>query len=262
MTNESIAGRTIQNGNRPIKYGWFNPGDLGINVASLPLRMVDGMPADSYVTSLANKILDVRERALYSRKMIAAGTTVKKGKYSFFDKTKNDTDKSLDGSLTIGSLLGWTNMVENGKVAGGHNQIAESLQVRVIIPTREFNALDATSQLPSDGTNAAAADTKSATNDYLALAMSTKITLSEPDFGEFASGPIMKFPSNQVPFAALGGGTNEGFVCNGGRVNYLRFIRVLQEMHHFDLELEFYNDVKLTHNVYLDAAIDGLDFIG
>jgi hypothetical protein len=259
---QSIAGRNIAQGERQIKYGWWNPGDAGINVSSLPLRLVDGMPAESYIANLANKILDVRERGLYARKIIAAGTTVKKGVYQFFDKTKNDSDVSLDGSLAIDSLQGYTNLIENGKVAGGHNQIVETVQARVVIPTRQFNALDADIQLPAGGTNKVIADTKSATNSMLALMYNTKLTFSEPDYGEFASGPLWKFPAASAPYAAFGGATQEGFVANVGLPNYLRFIRVLQEMHHFDCELEFACDTEFPQGAIIDISLDGLDFVG
>jgi len=256
--------RNIKEGGRLLEYdrGLVLSGDIAIG--NLPLRKVDGMTRDTYIQNLFGKLIDVKERGLYSGKMIAAGTTVKKGVYNFFDKAKNDSqgDKSLDGSLTIKRLGAYTNMTNAGSVAGGHTQIVESLQVGVIIATREVSALDADTQLPAGGTNAAAADTKSATNDYLALAMNTKITLSEPDYGEYASGKIWKFPSPQVPWAALGGGTNEGFVANAGRPTFMRYIRVLQENHHFDVELEFLCDTAFTHNVWIFAALDGLDLVG
>jgi|GEM_PF-5553633 len=263
MDNKSPADRPIKNGDRTMEYeAGFGP--LGPLVAGLPLRKIDGMTSYNYIESLFNRLIDVKERGLYSGKMIAAGTTVKKGTYNFFDKAKNDSagDKSLDGSLTISNLRPYTNMTTAGAVAGGHTQIVESLQIAVVIPTREFSGLDTATQMPSGGTNAAAADTKSATNDYLALAMNSKVTLSEPDFGEYASGKIWKFPSDQVPYGVLGGGTNEGFVGNGGRPKFLRFIRVLQENHHFDLEWEFLNDTLFTHNIWIFAALVGLDLVG
>ena len=262
---KSISGRDIRNGDRPVPFEvGFDPLLGAIQVSSLPLRKLDGMTREIYIDNLANKIIDVKERGLYYGRMIAAGTTVAAGTYPFFNKAKNDSngDKSLDGSLTIKNLEAYTNMIAAGQVAGGHTQIVESLQVQVVIPTREFSALDANLQLPAGGTNAAAADTKAATNDYLALAMNTKITLSEPDFGEYASGKIWKFPSPQVPYGALGGGTNEGFVANAGRPNIMRYIRVLQENHHFDVELEFLCATAFTHNVWIFVVLDGLDLVG
>jgi hypothetical protein len=256
--------RPLDNGDRLVEYANWVPGVAGIDVGKLPLRLIEGMPGQDYIDKLYDKILDARYFRATDRRVIAAGTTVVKGQYQFFDKPRNDqSDKSLDGSIAIANKGNdYTNMIEKGKIEGGNTLIVDSLQVSVFVPHRDFNAFTANSGLPSTAAPSAT-DTNSATNTVLALCLNTYLTFSEPDHGNFAEGGLWDFPADRVFNGCFGGSTPEGFVQIGvGQPEYLRQVRILQEMHHFDVTLEFFRDTTFPLAVILDVALCGLKLIG
>lgn len=253
--------RQIEDRGRPLQIGTLMADEAGIpfmDVRNLPLRLIEGMPADSYIRGLQDKLLDVRYHRMTDRRVIAAGTTVPAGKYQFFDKKIHSAETSIDGSIAIADKTqDYTNMLDDGKIAGGNTMIVESLQCGVFIPHRDFNAFTANTGLPSTGAPSAT-DTNSATNSLLALHLNTYLTFSEPDFGVHAEGSVLDFPADRVINANYGGATSEGLVQIGvGQPEYLRYVRVLQENHHFDVELEFFRATTFPISVVIDMALVG-----
>jgi hypothetical protein len=259
----AISDRPLENGDRQIYYAEYNIAGA-LDVHSLPLRLIDGMPGEEYITKLYDKILDAKYYRATDRRVIATNTTVVKGQYQLFDVPKNSADDvSLDGSIAIAKKTkDYTNMIEKGKIEGGNTLIVDSLQVSVFIPHRDFNAFTANSGLPSSAAPSAT-DTNSATNTLLTLCLNTQLEFSEPDHGIYAEGGLWDFPADRVFNGCFGGATPEGFVQIGvGQPEYLRQVRILQELHHFDMTLEFFRDTLFPTAVIIDVALCGLKLVG
>lgn len=243
-----------------VAYQAFNPVTGAISVYELPLHLVNGMTAANYIASLQDNLLGVQYYRLTDRRVIGAGTTVPKGKYQFFDKQQHsDDEKSMDGGAVIADKTAdFTNMRAAGTLPGGNTMIVESLQCSVFIPHRDFNGFTVSgTALPSTAAPATT-DTNSATNSLLALHYNSKLSFSEPDYGVHADGSILDFPSDRFINAAYGGATSEGIVQVGmGQPEYLRYIRVLQASHHFDVELEVFRDTTFPLSVIIDMALVG-----
>lgn len=228
----------------------------------LPLQLIDGMPSDQYVEQIKPQILDARDFAMFDTRFIAAATNLTAGNKKFFTVENGGSELSLDGSVTVANKTdNYTNMVESGKVEGGNTMIVDSLQVAIYLPHRDFNAFTANSAFPSTGAPAAT-DTNSGTLNLLALNYGTYLTFSEPNRGNFAEGNIFRFPSVEQPSGFFGGQTTEGAAVIGGDPQYLRYVRVLQNLHHFDMTLECFSTITFPIQVIIQIALCGIKLVG
>lgn len=226
---------------------------------SLPLRKINGMPTTDYINQIKDDILDADDYRLFDTRGIAAGTNLTARKYDFFNIPAEGQETSLDGSVTIlQKTANYTNLLENGKVEGGNTMIVDSLQVAVFCTHRDFNAFTANSIFPSTGAPNAT-DTNSGTLNLQALNYNTYLTFSEPNHGNFAEGNLAAFPSEEVFSGAFGGQTTEGWIQIGmGQPQYLRYVRVLQELHHFDVDLTCYATVTFPIQLVIQIALCGI----
>lgn len=235
----------------------------GIEYAyKLPLRNINGMPTTDYIENIKDQILDARDFRLFDTRAVAAGTNLTARKYDFFNIPQEGSETSLDGSVTIlQKTANYTNLLENGKVEGGNTMIVDSMQVAVYVSHRDFNAFTASSIFPSTGAPSAT-DTLSATTNLQSLNYNTYLTFSEPNYGNFAEGNIAAFPSAECFSGAFGGQTTEGWIQIGmGQPQYLRYVRVLQELHHFDVDLTCYSTVTFGAQTIIQIALCGVKLV-
>lgn len=258
MINRNVSGQVA------VQPTWAGHGFRYPDPYALPLRLIDGMPAQDYIDQLQGRILDAQDARVADTRVIIAGQNVVAGEYNFFDKPLHDqSQKSLDNTITIADKTEeYTDMIESGKMEGGATLIVESLQCSVFIPHRDFGAFTANTGLPSTGAPSGT-DTNSATNNLLALNYSSWLTFSEPSKGTYADGQLWDFPSDRVLTGAFGGSTPEGFIQIGAGVSRpLRYIRVLQSLHHFDVKLEFFRTITFPLNVIIEVALCGVKLVG
>jgi hypothetical protein len=232
------------------------------NIQQLPLRLIDGMPYQDYINSLQGRILDAVDYRAFDTRIVIAATNVVAGNYDFFNIPIGGSENSLDGGTTFARKTEeYTNMLENGKIEGGNTLIVESMQISVFIPHRDFNAFTSNTGLPSTGAPSST-DTNSAINNLLALHFGTYFTFSQPNHGNFAEGKLLDFPSDRSIGAAFGGATPEGFVQVGmGVPQPMRYVRVLQTLHHFDVQMLAYRTITFPMNVIIEIGLCGLKLV-
>lgn len=256
-------------------YAWCSP-QSGINALgravipssdfayALPLRLINGMPTDQYVNAVKGQILDARDYRMFDTRWVAAAAALPVNKFDFFNVPVNKPEVSLDGSQTVlNKTQNYTNMLEDGKVEGGNTMIVDSIQVAVYTPHRDFNAFGTApvSAFPTTGAPSAT-DTLSGTLNLLALNYNTYLTFSEPNRGNFAEGHIFAFPSVEIASGFFGGQTTEGLIQIGvGQPQYLRYVRVLQELHHFDVDLTCYQATTFPIQMIIQIALCGIKLV-
>jgi hypothetical protein len=232
------------------------------DVFQLPLRQIDGMPTTEYLATLKDKILDAVEYDFFDTRICTAATTLTANQYRFFNIAQGGTENTLDGGTSITTKTPeYTNAIESGKVEGGNTLIVDSFQVSVFMTHRDFNALTANTGLPSTGAPSGT-DTNSATNSLLAWAYGSYFTFSEPNRGIWCEGNPLTFPSDEVLTGSFGGSTPEGWVQVGaGRPRYLRYVRVLQSLHHFDCIMNVYRTITMPLQLIIRVKLCGLKLV-
>lgn len=232
-------------------------------VANLPLRMLDGMPIDEYLSNIKGAVIDAVEYRFFDTRIVIAGTTLAAGTYSFFQKPLGSSETSLDGGTTFANKTQeYTNAITIGTIEGANTLIADRVEINVAFPHRDFNAFTSNTGLPSTGAPSAT-DTLSATNNLLALQQGSYFTFSQPNYPIFAEGKVLDFPSSRKLDGSFGGATSEGYVQNGGGdPNPLRYVRVMQALHNFTFSMQVFRSITFPLNTVIEVALCGIKLLG
>lgn len=232
-------------------------------VASLPLRALDGMPIDEYLNNIKGSVIDAVEYRFFDTRIIIAGTNLVAGTYNFFQKPIGSSEATLDGGTTIGNKTNeYTNAITIGTIEGANTLICDRMEISVYFPHRDFNAFTSNTGLPSTGA-ASATDTLSATNNLLALQQGSYFGFSQPNYPIFAEGKVLDFPSSRKIDGSFGGATPEGYVQNGGGdPRSLRYVRVMQALHNFTLQMQVYRTITFPLNTVIEVALCGIKLLG